>query len=90
MRKPYKYTEEEFVEAVKQSISLRQVLHTLGLVEAGGNYHTAKRRIKKLGLDTSHFLGQAHLRGKTHDWSPTIPLHKILVKNSTYASTSHL
>jgi hypothetical protein len=44
----------------------------------------------RLGLDTSHFTGQGHLRGKTHGWTPSRPLAEILVANSTYVATSHL
>ncbi len=72
-----RYTKNDFIEAVKSSISMRQVLRKLGLVEAGGNYHQAKLRIKNLQLDTSHFLGQGHLRGKSHSWTKKIPLSEI-------------
>jgi len=60
-----KYTEEDFINAVKSSTSIRQVLKKLGLKEAGGNYTIAKTRIKNLGLETSHFKGQAWNKGKT-------------------------
>ncbi len=33
----------------------------------------------RLGLDTAHFAGQGHLRGKTHSWTPKRPLAEILV-----------
>jgi len=59
-----KYTEQEFIDAVKTSTSVRQVLNKLGLKEAGGNYAITKTRIKNLGLDTSHFKGQAWNKGK--------------------------
>jgi hypothetical protein len=64
MAKPRTYTTEEFVTAVKESGSLRQVLQKLNLREAGGNYQCAKDRIKKLNLDTSHFHGQGWNKGK--------------------------
>ena len=50
-----------------------------------------QRHIERLGLDTSHFTGQAWnkglrgLRGKRR-----IPLDVILVKNSTYLGTANL
>lgn len=59
-----KYTEEEFIDAVKSSTSIRQVLKKLGLKEAGGNYSITKTRIKNLELDTSHFRGQGWNKGK--------------------------
>jgi hypothetical protein len=37
-----------------------------------------QKRIKELGLDTSHFLGSAILKGTTHDYN-TRPLEQILV-----------
>jgi hypothetical protein len=58
-----KYTDGQFVEAVRKAKSYRQVLSLLGLKEAGGNYAALKRRIKELGLDTSHMTGQAWNRG---------------------------
>lgn len=65
MAKSRNYTDEEFVSAVKESGSLRQVLQKLNLKEAGGNYQCAKERIKKLNLNTSHFHGQGWNKGKT-------------------------
>ena len=64
MSKPKTYTDEEFVNAVKECKSLRQVLSKLNLREAGGNYQCAKERIKKLNLDTSHFHGQGWNKGR--------------------------
>jgi hypothetical protein len=64
MSKSRKYTDEEFIKAVKESGSLRQVLSKLNLREAGGNYQCAKERIKNLNLSTKHFHGQAWNKGK--------------------------
>ena len=50
-----KYTMEQFVSAVANNYNVRQVLTELGLKPAGGNYSFAKRRIKELSLDTSHW-----------------------------------
>ena len=58
MRKYRNYTEEDFINAVKQSKSLSEVLRLLNLKEAGGNFNTLKGKIAKLNLDTSHFTGQ--------------------------------
>lgn len=41
-------------------------------------------------LDTSHWLGMAHLRGKTHTWTRCIPLSDVLVERSTYGDRSRL
>lgn len=77
-------TDNEVTEAVKESSSIRQALMKLELKPIGGNYRILKRRIKELGLDTAHFTGQGHLRGKTHGWSPKVPLENVLVQGSTY------
>lgn len=84
MARKRRYTDEQLIEATKSSISISGVLDKIGLVKAGGNYKFIKFHIARLCLDTSHFLGQAHLRGKTHCWTPTIPLEKILIENSLY------
>ena len=74
----YSYSESDLREAVKTSTSLRQVLQKLNVVAAGGNYETTKRRIQKCGIDTSHFTGQGHYRGKTHT-NHLRPLTELLV-----------
>lgn len=73
---PRKWTEEQLIEAVKTSYSIRQVLSKLGLKEAGGNYRFVPKQIKKLNLDTSHFLGQGHNKGK--NFGPKRPIEDYL------------
>ena len=86
----YKISDEEFIKIVKESISIAQVIKRSGNIVAGGNYATTKLRIKRLEIDTSHFLGRGYLKGKTHGWSKKFPLSKILVEKSTYSNTSKL
>lgn len=59
-----KYTEEVLREAVANSESFADVVRYLGLVVAGGNHAHISRRIKRLGIDTSHFSGQAWRKGR--------------------------
>lgn len=59
-----KYTRELLEPAVKESVSYAGVLRYLGLKQAGGMQTHIKFRITSLGIDTSHFTGQAHQRGK--------------------------
>jgi hypothetical protein len=75
---------------VRDCISVRAVLQRLSLNATGANYKTVQGTIGRLRLDTSHFLGQGHLKGKTHRWSPRLPLDAILVLNSTYMSIHSL
>lgn len=90
MPKIRKYTDEDFANAVKNSDSIAGTLRKLNLQPTGGNYKIANARIKSLELDTSHFTGQGHLKGKTHDWAKKIPLEEILVKDSLYQQTYKL
>lgn len=86
---PRKFILEEFVSAVSVSTSKRQVLKILGLAEAGGNYASLNRLLQELQLDTSHWLGQAHLRGKPNPYVRQKELAEFLVEKS-FVGTSHL
>jgi hypothetical protein len=58
------YTEQLLRDAVAASTSFAGVLRHLGLRQAGGMQAHIARRIRHFGIDTSHFTGQAHARGK--------------------------
>ncbi len=77
-----KWTEEQLVEQVKQSTSLREVIFGLGLIPAGGNYEQVKKYIKERSLDTSHFTGRGWRIGLLTPTKPAIELEKILVRES--------
>jgi hypothetical protein len=85
-----RYTEEDLRKAVADSLSIRQVLSKLGLVEAGGNYSTIKAKIKALELDISHFTGRAWRRGTQIPVVAAQSLKEILVENSTFKTAYHL
>jgi hypothetical protein len=85
-----RYTDQDIVAAVRVSFSIRQVLRILRLSPTGCNYKGMYAHFSRLGLDTSHFTGQGHLRGKTHSWTPKRPYAEILVRNSTYRSNMRL
>ncbi len=74
-----RYTDQQLEQAVRTSYTIRAVLDKIGLTPAGGNYEMIQRRIGLLGLDTSHFLGSAILKGTTHDYN-TRPLGQVLVR----------
>ena len=90
MPRPRRYSNEELAAAVRESRSIRGVLLRLGLSATGGNYKSIHGLIAKLGLDATHFLGMAHLRGKTHNWTPGRPLAELLVRNSNHMNSSDL
>lgn len=59
-----KYTREVLAEAAANSTSIAGVQRYLGLRLSGGGHAHISRRLKHFGIDTSHFTGQAHSRGK--------------------------
>ena len=59
-----RYTKEELQEAASNSVSVADMLRYFHLRESGGNHTAMSRRLRNMGVDTSHFLGQAHSRGK--------------------------
>jgi iron-sulfur cluster repair protein YtfE (RIC family) len=54
-----RYTKEILVDAVDVPTSIAGVLRHLGIVQSGGGHAHISRTIKKFGIDTSHFTGQA-------------------------------
>jgi hypothetical protein len=59
------YSDALLAQAAKESISYAGVLRLLGVPNTGGQHSHLARRIRAAGIDTSHFLGQAHQRGTT-------------------------
>lgn len=59
-----KYSTEAITEAVQKSLSVSEVLRRLGARQDGGTHTHITKRIKNLGLDTTHFTGQHFNRGK--------------------------
>lgn len=60
----YRYTPELLAEAAAKATSIADVLRYLGIPWSGGTHAHISRRLKHFGIDTSHFLGQAHRRGQ--------------------------
>lgn len=86
-----KWTDDQFTEAVKTSMSYAEVLRKIGLKVAGSNYDTVKRKIKKLNLDSSHMTGKAWNQGDRYrQVKPKQPIEEILVKHSKYVNTNNL
>ena len=70
---------EELRKAVAASNSAAATLRRLGRADNGRSRTRLSRWIADDGLDTSHFLGQAHMRGKPGP-VPLRPPEHILVK----------
>ncbi|TSD93361.1 HNH endonuclease [Skermania sp. ID1734] len=68
-------------EAVENSTSVAGVLRYLGRPLAGGTHAHVSRQIRKFGIDTSHFTGQAHNKGKTgvfrRRWEEILVLREV-------------
>jgi Zn finger protein HypA/HybF involved in hydrogenase expression len=85
MGKPRIYTENEFIDAVKTSTSIRQVLSKLGLKEAGGNYKVAQQRMEQLGISLADGAnGQGWSKGKKLGHKK--PIEHYLTENSYHQS----
>lgn len=59
----YKYSTSELEEAVASSTSVSDVMRKLGIRVAGGSHRHLSNRIKREGIPTDHFTGQAHRKG---------------------------
>lgn len=85
------FTDSQFLSAVVESRSIRQVLNKLNLSATGANYKTVHRLVTELQCDTSHWTGRGYLKNLTHNWTPKIPFEEILIEDSQYrGSTSFL
>jgi hypothetical protein len=62
-----------FTEAVEASFSIADILRRFSGPISSASYKRVNRRIKELDLDTSHFRGQGHSRGRRYPerWKST-------------------
>lgn len=88
MPKRRTWTDEQLIEAVEKSFSMRNALAMMNLNPTGGNYKSIKSHIARLELDISHWTGQGHLKGKTHSWNSRTPSKEIFVQESKYRGSS--
>lgn len=82
MAMPRTWTDTQLVTAAAESISLRQTVLALGLRVTGGQYDSVRKHIERLSIDTSHWLGQAHYKGRTFKMSSRKPLHELKSRGS--------
>ena len=66
-----KYTRELLTEAVANSLSIADVLRYLEIPLAGGTHAHISRKLKQLGIDTSHFKRVAPNKGRPRAWRLT-------------------
>ena len=84
------YTEEALRAAVASSRSVAEVMRRLGIRPAGGSHYYLSRRIREFGLDTSHFLGQAHNRDKPGRRKPASDVLVLRPEGSLRTTTKTL
>lgn len=85
------WNDEQLIEAVQRNFSIAGVIKDLGLIVAGSNYDTIKRRIEELNLDTNHFTGQGwNVGNRYRPIKQAQPLEEILIENSTFVNSNHL
>lgn len=85
--KKLKYTKKELEVVIKSSVTKTEILKKLNMGTGGGHFRQLNMLIKYYNIDTSHLLGQAWLRGKTHYHRNRLSLEEIMVVNSTYGSS---
>lgn len=73
----FEVTDEEFHEAVALTTSIAGLLDLLGRARVGTNYELARKTIKELEADTSHWSRAAQKR-------ETVPWSEILIEDSPY------
>ena len=79
--------DDEFILAVKNNTTIKNVIGSLGYSRASGTMSTyVKNRIKLLDLDISHFSTK-DIKYYSH---PRYALDEILVENSTYENIFRL
>jgi hypothetical protein len=70
MRKYRNYSDEDIIRLSKEVKSIAELLRRLDLKVVGGNYSNIKRNLKRLEVDTSHWLGKAWSKNaQRKDWS---------------------
>lgn len=86
-----KYSDNELIEAVKNSFSVAETCRILGIRPNGGNYKTLKFKMKELNVDISHFTGQAWNQGiRFRNFKPKKELSEVLVQDSSYRNSNCL
>jgi Zn finger protein HypA/HybF involved in hydrogenase expression len=73
-------SDKDFIKIIKESIFYSEVARKVGYKNYSNN-SVIKKRITKLGLDTSHFKKGHHVTNLT---KKKIPLKDVCVENSTY------
>ena len=74
-----RWSDDDLRKAVASAHGYAATIRALGLIPAGGNYDQVQRRIRELGIDTSHFRGAAWNKGTTQPRQRR-PVEELLVQ----------
>lgn len=85
-RSARKFSDDDLVAAVEAATTVHGVLRLLGYPLNGGMFRYIKAHIKRLSLDTSHFIGQGWSKGLKLPRGPQLAIEEVLVKNSVATS----
>lgn len=87
-RTKFLYCEENILNVVANSKSLKECLETMGLKAAGGNYGVIKKYIEKYDISTLHFETIKE-KNERIGFKPNIKdLKEILIENSLFSRTN--
>lgn len=86
-----RFTDDDLRRAVATSESVAAVMRELGYEPSGGMHRFIRAHIKRLELDTTHFVGQAWARGrKLSTGFRRRPIEEILVNGSSIGGSALL
>lgn len=81
------WSDEDLRVLVEASVTYAEVQRKLGYRPSGGIHRYLKAHIARLGLDTSHFVGQSWMRGQSKPIARRrVELGLVLVKGSLIGS----
>lgn len=75
--------EEEFIQIIITSKSVKEALNYFNLENKGNNFKTIKQRISELNIDISHFLNNVQASNLSRSLSKELFEKTWLVENST-------
>jgi hypothetical protein len=86
------HNEQHIRKAVSDNLTMTGVFRDLGWKTNGTSYRKLNQIIRKLDLDTSHWVGQGHNKGKKHLGKPfeKKPFEEVFCENSAYSCNSTL
>ena len=81
-------TDDDFIEAAKNSTSIAGMCRYLNRSPYGAGYYMMHKKIKELGIDVSHFTGQAwNTGGENLRKNSKTPDELVFCENSNFAKS---